>query len=725
MDSPAGSGTAIGPDGTLYYLGGGTISQVDLLAGTITPLFTAPPSTPIMLGIVCTSAGIFYTMPAHEINPSDILYKWDLNLGIVTPIGPVGFNPVGVISGEMTMQGGKVYYIVNGLISSMNSIFQIDINNPPNSQLVVSFPINYLVGSSITASPICHTLLAIDLYNENLVLISLIDGSITTICETSLCCYMTSIREHLPEPDCVVQLDLDCNDSSGATDADFNSPEFNCLSDGVPIADDDIKMLYDAIISTMTINVTGFTPDAPNEVVDINGTPTNISVTGAGTDMITLTNIGGAKSTDFKDALHMIVYKNTSIYPTAGLRTVEVQFTTESGMSSNIATAFIEVTELPLVTVDIGPDQQICDGETATFDAGNPGATYQWSNGPTSQINTVSNSGEYIVTVSDGENCPNQDTALLEVLPIIHVSLTGDTEICDNEQATLIISTDSPFPLIVDISAEPGSPFQLTGVIGNYSFTDLPTDNTEYLITNVQPSQPGCIELVDPYQAIEVFPTYMQSAEVSICDGDSVWLGFYWETEAGIYENTLSTIEGCDSLVITTLQVLPAITISAQGTTCDSAQVGVFTTFIDNPTGCDTIVRTTVSLLPSDTTLINLSDCNAADTGSFQQVLTNVDGCDSLVITHVSSTPGLVTNVATSTCDSSQLGVFQNTFLSQIGCDSVVITTVSMMLPDTTYQNSTSCDPASIGTFEYLFNNQQGCDSLVISTVSAGIPDTT
>lgn len=56
--------------------------------------------------------------------------------------------------------------------------------------------------------------------------------------------------EFSTSPPCNIQLDLDCNDSSGATDVDFNSPAYNCLSDGVPIADEDITMEYDAIIST-------------------------------------------------------------------------------------------------------------------------------------------------------------------------------------------------------------------------------------------------------------------------------------------------------------------------------------------------------------------------------------------------------------------------------------------------------------------------------------------
>jgi hypothetical protein len=66
--------------------------------------------------------------------------------------------------------------------------------------------------------------------------------------------------------------------------------------------------------------------------------------------------------TDFKDALRLIIYQNTAEPLTPGPRTVQVQFTTASGQSSNIATDFIDVIELPQTLVDLGPDQQACDG---------------------------------------------------------------------------------------------------------------------------------------------------------------------------------------------------------------------------------------------------------------------------------------------------------------------------------------------------------------------------
>ncbi|MBK7968083.1 MAG: PKD domain-containing protein [Bacteroidetes bacterium] len=48
---------------------------------------------------------------------------------------------------------------------------------------------------------------------------------------------------------------------------------------------------------------------------------------------------------------------------------------------------------------------QICDGETTVLSAGNPTATYLWSNGATTQTINVSTAGSYTVTITDVYGC--------------------------------------------------------------------------------------------------------------------------------------------------------------------------------------------------------------------------------------------------------------------------------------------------------------------------------
>ncbi len=64
----------------------------------------------------------------------------------------------------------------------------------------------------------------------------------------------------------------------------------------------------------------------------------------------------------------------------------------------------VNVTFYTFPVVNLGPDQTQCGG-SVTLDAGNPGATYLWSNGATTQTTSVSATGTYRVTVTNATNC--------------------------------------------------------------------------------------------------------------------------------------------------------------------------------------------------------------------------------------------------------------------------------------------------------------------------------
>jgi gliding motility-associated-like protein len=59
--------------------------------------------------------------------------------------------------------------------------------------------------------------------------------------------------------------------------------------------------------------------------------------------------------------------------------------------------------------LDLGSDVALCSTPHALFDAGNPGATYLWSNGATSQTIDVNEPGEYWVQLTNGA-CVLSDT---------------------------------------------------------------------------------------------------------------------------------------------------------------------------------------------------------------------------------------------------------------------------------------------------------------------------
>ncbi|RUT72706.1 hypothetical protein DLK05_16950, partial [Ancylomarina longa] len=87
--------------------------------------------------------------------------------------------------------------------------------------------------------------------------------------------------------------------------------------------------------------------------------------------------------------------------------------------------------------VDLGADQQTCAGSSITLDAGNAGVTYLWSTGETSQTINVSTSGNYSVTVTNGNGCSASDDVNVTVHANPIVDLGADQQTCAGSSITL------------------------------------------------------------------------------------------------------------------------------------------------------------------------------------------------------------------------------------------------------------------------------------------------
>lgn len=72
----------------------------------------------------------------------------------------------------------------------------------------------------------------------------------------------------------------------------------------------------------------------------------------------------------------------------------------------------VEVILSPL-TVNLGPDFTICDGDSTLLNAGNTGDTYMWSTGATTPTIYITAQGAYQVTVMDTAGCVAQDAIFI------------------------------------------------------------------------------------------------------------------------------------------------------------------------------------------------------------------------------------------------------------------------------------------------------------------------
>lgn len=90
--------------------------------------------------------------------------------------------------------------------------------------------------------------------------------------------------------------------------------------------------------------------------------------------------------------------------------------------------------------VNLGGEVSLCDGGSVVLDAGNPGLTYLWNNGATTQTITVDAVGSYYVTVTDG-SCSTTDT--VQVVAFQSIDVDG-IEIQENANASYTFSAINP-----------------------------------------------------------------------------------------------------------------------------------------------------------------------------------------------------------------------------------------------------------------------------------------
>ena len=720
-----GDALTMSPEGRLYGIDNVTndLFLIDTLTGASSLYFDLPNDLTSAQGLVTLGGGIFYSFIEQDYNEADTIIEINVPAGTVTKLGRLNYRAFG----DLAVLDGEIYYLSN--LDTWNTnikLVKLNLEHPDQSTLILSMYPQF-GGWGLSATKFCNTFIYTDLFvDDELVLVNSADGTMYSFCTEESIFSLTSMQEFIPTTICN-EVDLDCDDSSLALIYDYNSREVNCLNHQAPISDKDPTLFYDTVIAEMTVTISGSVPDGDNESLElIGGYSVGVDVSGSGTHVITMINNGLGSADDYKFLLKHIFYQNVSDYPTGGVRAIEVRFTTASGTVSEMAIGFVPVVELPYHTVDLGPDFNLCEGEIATLDAGSPGPHYEWSTGENSQTIHVDQFGIYSVSVSGGQLCPNQDTIQVDFNTIVTVDLSGDNIICGAEEVFLDIEVGAGLPLEIILTAYPGGPIFFEEVTGSYSLSVMPDTTTTYVLSVVPSDLMTCIQLQDSVQTIEVFQDYEFVILDTICDGDSVLVGYEYIKDPGVFDNQYTALGGCDSLVTTTVTVLPVIGISKVAFTCDTTQSGTFISYLNNPNGCDTVVTKTVAYVPTDTTNIQLLSCRQSNVGVQSIILQNQAGCDSVVITTTSYLPPSdTTAVFQTTCDATALGVVQQIMSDANGCDSLVITTTTLAQTDTIFLSAVSCDPLMIGIHEQLLQGFDGCDSLVITNTIAGIPDTT
>jgi len=92
----------------------------------------------------------------------------------------------------------------------------------------------------------------------------------------------------------------------------------------------------------------------------------------------------------------------------------------------------VTVTELPI----FGNDTSICGASSYTVDAGNPGSTYLWSTGASTQTIQINSTQTVWVQISNPP-CIARDTITVTFVPYLPVNLGNDTTLCVGDTVVL------------------------------------------------------------------------------------------------------------------------------------------------------------------------------------------------------------------------------------------------------------------------------------------------
>ncbi|MCW5907240.1 MAG: T9SS type A sorting domain-containing protein [Chitinophagales bacterium] len=469
--------------------------------------------------------------------------------------------------------------------------------------------------------------------------------------------------------------------------------------------------------NTYTVTVTQGTCTGTDAItVNVGNFPVSVSISPAGPitacvgDVVTLDAGAGFDSYSWST----LTPTQTTGATTNGTYTVTV---TQNFCTGTDAVS-ITFNNLPVVSISPSGTQNLCQGQSVTFDAGNGFDTYAWSTNETTQSITVNQGGTFSVTVTEN-GCSASDNVSVALTSSITPTITpqGPVNVCPGGFATLDVGAGydtylwSTTDNTQDISVATQGTYTVTVTLGACSGTASVsvTNNAAPLAVNITPAGP-----------------------ISACAGDQITLdagagfsGYLWSntdqsqtttvTSSGSYIVTVMK-NGCvgHDTVVVNVHPIPSPNITPSGTqTICSGQ----TLTANAGAGYDTYLwsngATTQTVSVTSQTVLNVTVTKDGCTGSSGNATTvNVNPLPNASLTLVSSGSGSAILKA-----------------EPAGASYQWLTQTSPTGPYTVTSNTTQYDTVSCGStpvYHTVVVTQNGCSdsSSQLSVVCVGINET-
>jgi len=424
-------------------------------------------------------------------------------------------------------------------------------------------------------------------------------------------------------------------------------------------------------------------------------------------------------------------------------------FTASDGSDSIVS---LDLTVLPLLAG--GEAVTICGGNAYTFDG-----------------QLLSQTGTYQAVLIGSNGCDSVATLELTVLPSVATKL--DASICigshyifqgDTLTASGIYTATFPAAngcdslVVLDLDVVPFFDQNLSVSIcagESYIFGADTLDEAGVYVDSLTATG-GCDSVVT--LRLSVLPIASTFFEIGVCTGSSYIFQGDTLTQSGTYVESLTAVNGCDSVVVLALTVADYFDVLLETSICagesyifgnDTLRLpGVYTDSLTAAGGCDSTVTLTLSVLPVQTSTATATIC-AGDTldvngrslteaGVYDFILTGENGCDSTVTLTLSVLPTSATSLQATICKGETYdfngdtlaapGIYTQTLPAANGCDSTLTLTLTVLPTSATLLEATICDNEALdfngdtlttaGTYLYTFAAQNGCDSTVTLTLN-------
>ncbi len=238
-----------------------------------------------------------------------------------------------------------------------------------------------------------------------------------------------------------------------------------------------------------------------------------------------------------------------------------------------------------------------------------------WSNGATTSINNVNpnQTTNYSVSIDYGNGCASSGDVLVTTISNPDPGTNGAITYCLNSNSTDLFTSLGGTPDSVGtwspaMSSGTGIFDPSLDVAGTYTY-----------------SLPGCSGgFVSSDVVVTVNSTSIINSSSSICQGDSIFLGGSYQYIAGTYIDSLITINGCDSVITTSLSVLPLsdATITSDSVYCENDPTTILLANTSGGTWTGTGITSNIDGIfdPSNASpgthqiIYTISGCSDADT---------------------------------------------------------------------------------------------------------------